>query len=81
MTEKVQIINLNDSKVAFNSGIDHHEHIGKGKIGIECFRELMQHTRFKHYSMILETPIDDTINDKINLQLLRSLRNQVEQEF
>ena len=73
--EKVKVIHLNDSKGAFDSGIDHHEHIGKGTIGIECFRELMQHARFKQYSMILETPIDDTLNDKKNLDLLRSLRN------
>ena len=74
--EKVKIIHLNDSKGALDSGIDHHEHIGKGKIGVECFRELMQDSRFKQMSMILETPVDDIINDKINLNFLRSLRNQ-----
>ena len=73
---KVKVIHLNDSKGALDSGIDRHEHIGRGAIGIECFRELMQHKRFKHYCMILETPVDDTINDKKNLNLLRKLRNQ-----
>ena len=35
--EKVKVIHLNDSKAPLNSGIDHHEHIGKGSIGLECF--------------------------------------------
>ncbi|MHA1993890.1 MAG: deoxyribonuclease IV [Candidatus Hodarchaeales archaeon] len=73
---RVRLIHLNDSKGSLNSGIDHHEHIGRGNIGIECFRELMQHSRFKSISMILETPKDELINDKENLDLLRSLRNK-----
>jgi len=72
--EKVKVIHLNDSKAPLNSGIDHHEHIGKGSIGIECFTELMQSPRFKPFIMILETPIDENINDKANLDLLRTLR-------
>jgi len=72
--KKVKVIHLNDSKAPLNSGIDHHEHIGKGSIGIACFTELMQSPRFKSFIMILETPIDDNINDKTNLDLLRTLR-------
>ncbi|MHA1977299.1 MAG: deoxyribonuclease IV [Candidatus Hodarchaeales archaeon] len=71
---KVRVIHLNDSKGKLNSGIDHHEHIGLGSIGLECFRELMQHPRFKTISMVLETPKDERRSDKDNLELLRSLR-------
>ena len=71
---KVRVIHLNDSKGVLNSGIDHHEHIGQGNIGLACFRELMQHSRFKNISMILETPKDELRSDKENLELLRSLR-------
>jgi deoxyribonuclease-4 len=71
---KIHLIHLNDSKGPLNSGIDHHEHIGKGYIGIDCFRELMQHARFKQISMILETPKESSESDKLNLNLLRSLR-------
>ncbi|MHA1443286.1 MAG: deoxyribonuclease IV [Candidatus Hodarchaeales archaeon] len=74
--EKVKVIHLNDSKAPLNSGIDHHEHIGKGSIGIECFTELMRSPRFKSFIMILETPIDANINDKTNLDLLRTLRGK-----
>ncbi|PWI48861.1 hypothetical protein CEE45_04700 [Candidatus Heimdallarchaeota archaeon B3_Heim] len=73
---KVRVIHLNDSKGQLNSGIDHHEHIGRGNIGIDCFRELMQHPRFNNISMILETPKDEKIDDKKNLDLLRSLRKK-----
>ncbi|MHA2245789.1 MAG: deoxyribonuclease IV [Candidatus Hodarchaeales archaeon] len=73
--DKLKLIHINDSKAALGSGIDHHEHIGKGCIGIDCFRELMQNPRFKEIPMILETPKDDKIRDKQNLELLRKLRS------
>ena len=72
--ENVKIIHLNDSKAPLNSGIDHHEHIGKGSIGLECFKELMRSPRFRSLSMIIETPNEHSINDQINLELLRTLR-------
>ena len=72
---KLKIFHINDSKGSLGSGIDHHEHIGKGHIGIECFRELMQSPRFKEYPMILETPKNDEFGDKQNLELLRGLRS------
>lgn len=71
---KLRIIHINDSRGKLDSGVDHHEHIGKGFIGLTCFGELMQHPRFKFISMILETPKDDATSDKKNLNLLRELR-------
>ncbi|UCE13982.1 MAG: deoxyribonuclease IV [Candidatus Heimdallarchaeota archaeon] len=73
--DKLRLIHINDSKGKLGSGIDHHEHIGKGYIGLDCFRELMQNPRFKRLPMILETPKDDNICDKENLELLRRLRS------
>jgi deoxyribonuclease-4 len=73
---KLKILHINDSKGSLGSGIDHHEHIGKGHIGIECFRELMQNPRFEEYPMILETPKDDKFGDIQNLELLRGLRSE-----
>ncbi|MHA2173530.1 MAG: deoxyribonuclease IV [Candidatus Hodarchaeales archaeon] len=72
---KLRILHINDSRGKLDSGIDNHEHIGKGFIGITCFKELMQHPRFKSLSMILETPKDDVMSDKENLDLLKALRN------
>ncbi|MFX1249009.1 MAG: TIM barrel protein, partial [Promethearchaeota archaeon] len=71
---KIKIFHINDSKGPLGSGIDQHEHIGKGYIGLECFIELMQNPRFKKLSMILETPKDQEISDQQNLELLRNFR-------
>ncbi len=73
---KLKLFHINDSKGRLGSGIDHHEHIGKGYIGLECFKELMQNPRYKKIPMVLETPKDDKIGDKQNLDLLRKLRSQ-----
>lgn len=72
--DKLKLIHINDSKGALGSGIDHHEHIGKGQIGMDCFRELMQNPRYKTVPMILETPKDKKFSDKQNIELLRKLR-------
>ena len=72
---RIKLLHINDSKGELGSGIDHHEHIGQGHIGIACFRELMQNKRFENLPMILETPKDDIDSDKQNLDLLRELRS------
>lgn len=65
---------LNDSKKEFNSRVDRHEHIGKGHIGVEGFRLLLNDKRFWDLPMCLETPKGpDLAEDRENLTLLRSL--------
>ena len=65
---------LNDSKKEFHSRVDRHEHIGKGHIGVEAFRRLMNDKRFWGLPMCLETPKDpDLKEDRENLSLLRNL--------
>ncbi|TAJ79989.1 deoxyribonuclease IV [bacterium] len=65
---------LNDSKKEFHSRVDRHEHIGKGHIGVEAFRLLMNDQRFWGIPMCLETPKGpDLKEDRENLTLLRSL--------
>lgn len=71
---KLKVFHLNDSKGNLGTGIDHHEHIGKGYIGLECFRELMLNPRYKKMPMILETPKENDSSDLNNLDLLRELR-------
>lgn len=39
--------------------LDRHETIGKGQIGLEGFRRIMNEPRFNDLPMILETPIDE----------------------
>ena len=65
---------LNDSKKEFNSRVDRHENIGKGFIGVEAFRLLMNDKRFWGLPMCLETPKGpDLKEDREALILLRSL--------
>ncbi|XP_030841040.1 DNA-(apurinic or apyrimidinic site) lyase [Strongylocentrotus purpuratus] len=51
-------VHLNDSKGAVGCHLDRHENIGKGKIGLEGFRRLMNDPRFDNIPLILETPIE-----------------------
>jgi deoxyribonuclease IV len=72
--ELLAAFHLNDSKKEFNSRVDRHEHIGKGFIGVEAFRMLVNDRRFWGLPMCLETPKGpDLKEDRENLELLRSL--------
>jgi deoxyribonuclease-4 len=72
--ERLAAFHLNDSKKEFNSRVDRHAHIGKGHIGVEAFRLLMNDKRFWGVPMCLETPKGlDLAEDRENLGLLRSL--------
>jgi len=65
---------LNDSKTDLGEKKDRHEHIGKGKLGLEAFRLLMNDERFSHLPMVLETPKDPDLKQDIeNLKVLKSL--------
>lgn len=72
---KILAIHLNDSKMPLDSNVDRHEHIGKGHLGVEAFRMLMNDERFAKVPKVLETPKGpDLAEDVMNLNLLRSLR-------
>jgi len=67
-------IHLNDSKGDLGSRRDRHEHIGKGKVGLEGFRLILSDSRFRDVPMVLETEKgDDLAEDRVNLGVLRSL--------
>ncbi|KAK7113124.1 probable endonuclease 4 [Littorina saxatilis] len=52
-------MHLNDSKGSLGCHLDRHENIGKGQIGLDGFRRIMQDPRFDNIPMILETPLGD----------------------
>lgn len=74
--DRLFLLHLNDSKGDLGSRIDRHEHIGKGKIGIEGFRILVNHDSLKHIPMILETPKESDEDDIKNISVVRSLRTE-----
>jgi deoxyribonuclease-4 len=65
---------LNDAKKDLGCRVDRHEHIGKGFLGLEAFRLLMNDRRFWGLPMCLETPKSaDCHEDQENLATLRGL--------
>ncbi len=66
-------LHLNDSRTPFGSRRDRHELVGKGSLGPEPFRRIMQDRRFSEIPKLLETPKGDDMvtNDKRSLQRLR----------
>jgi deoxyribonuclease-4 len=71
--KKVRVIHANDSKTAFDSHADRHEHIGKGKIGAEAFTRIVRHPKLKNIPFICETPVDKPGDDLRNIQTMRKL--------
>jgi len=71
---RLQFFHLNDARKNLGSRVDRHEHIGRGMIGLEGFRPLLNDRRFAAHPMTLETPKgEDLAEDRENLRRLRSL--------
>jgi deoxyribonuclease-4 len=68
--ERVFLVHVNDSKAQVGSRLDRHEHIGRGRIGLEAFRRLLNHPLLAGRAFILETPIDKPGDDRRNLRTL-----------
>jgi deoxyribonuclease-4 len=72
--DRLVAIHLNDSKTARGSRVDRHEHIGKGRIGLDAFRFIMRDRRFRKIPKVLETPKGtDLREDVMNLKTLHGL--------
>lgn len=72
----LKAFHLNDSKKPLGSRVDRHDHIGKGELGIEPFRLLVNDPRFHQLPMVLETPKeegDQDDMDTINLKVVNDL--------
>jgi deoxyribonuclease-4 len=84
--DRLKVFHANDSKRPCGSRIDRHEHIGKGFVGLEPFRRLLNDSRFSHLAMLIETEKANTADragsivvdryDRKNLGTLRRLRAQ-----
>jgi deoxyribonuclease-4 len=85
--DRLAVFHLNDSKKPCGSRVDRHEHIGKGCLGLEPFRMLLNDPRFAALPMLLETPKLETAEsrrksdcdpwDARNLRTLRKLIGKV----
>jgi deoxyribonuclease-4 len=71
--KQVYVWHCNDAKAARGSKLDRHQHIGKGSIGLETFRRLLNDPRLAHAAFIAETPIDEPLDDLMNVNALKAL--------
>ena len=62
--DRIKVFHLNDSKKPCGSRVDRHEHIGKGCLGLDPFRWLLNDPRFASLPMLLETPKLETPESK-----------------
>jgi deoxyribonuclease-4 len=65
--EYLQAMHLNDSKKAFGSNVDRHESLGKGTLGKEPFKFIMNDPRFDDIPLIMETPDDSLWTEEIRM--------------
>ncbi|HYB21601.1 MAG TPA: deoxyribonuclease IV [Thermodesulfobacteriota bacterium] len=82
--ERLKLLHLNDCLGPLGGHLDRHQHIGKGEIGMEGFRNLLSQVSFPGVAMILETPKKAMKDDLENLSRIRgiiqSLREQPESQ-
>ena len=71
---RLKALHLNDSKNPFASHKDRHECLGKGSLGLETFRAIVNHPALRDKPMILETP-NELPGYQEEIALLRSLES------
>ena len=79
--DKLVAVHANDAKVELGSGVDRHENIGEGYIGILGFESILGNAAFKNVPFFLEVPgFDGNGPDKENLDRLKTIRSSIYDE-
>lgn len=72
--ENLLAIHMNDIKGELGCRVDRHEHIGKGRLGLEAFRLVMNDPHLAKVPKVLETPKDAAMTEDVeNMDILRGL--------
>ncbi len=71
--KRLKGLHLNDCLRDFGSHVDRHWHIGEGKIGLDGFKVLLNHSAFKNVPKIMETPKETEEDDIRNMKTVKSL--------
>jgi deoxyribonuclease-4 len=72
--DRLVVMHLNDSKADIGSHVDRHENIGDGYIGLDGFRNIINHPKLAHVSGVMEVPgLEGNGPDAANLERLRQL--------
>jgi len=69
----IKVVHFNDSLSPLGSHVDRHQHIGKGKIGLEAMARIINHPSLKNAAFIMETPKESDKDDKRNLATTKKL--------
>ena len=72
--DRLKAIHTNDSMNVLAAHKDRHEKIGKGKLGLDAFRRIVNHPKLRDLPFYLETPCD-LQGYKEEIALLKSLRD------
>ncbi len=70
-------VHANDSKCPLAGGVDRHENIGEGHIGLDGLLNVMSHPPFRDVPFLLEVPgFDNQGPDRRNVEILKGLREK-----
>ena len=76
--DRLVVVHANDAKVALGSGVDRHENIGEGHIGVSGFEAIVGHPAFRDVPFVLEVPGPDKKGpDKDNVERLKDIRRRL----
>ena len=71
--ERIAMVHLNDSRSAFGSRADRHQHLAAGEIGVGGLARILTHPRLAHVAYFLETPGMDEGYDAVNMTRARDI--------
>jgi deoxyribonuclease IV len=71
--QRIRACHCNDTNVTLGGKADRHIKIGTGNIGLEGFRALLHYEALAHCAFVLETPGEEMLEGRENLDALRSL--------
>jgi deoxyribonuclease-4 len=78
--ERLVLVHANDSRVPLGAGLDRHENIGEGFIGLDGFENILAHPAVQASPFVLEVPgFANDGPDKANLDILKGIRMKAAQ--
>lgn len=69
----IRVVHFNDSLSPLGSRVDRHQHIGKGRLGLEALGRIINHPKLRQAAFIMETPKKTDKDDKRNLAAAKKL--------
>jgi len=74
LVKSLVCLHINDSKGVLGGGLDRHENLGEGKLGLKELGKFVNYPAFRALPLIIEAPgFDGNGPDKKNLEILKSL--------